>query len=679
MLREGVFVFRSFMTIVAVLMCSALALRTASSATVFETTQLVATSAAADAQLPDTVSFDVTTAGTYAVTLRDLNTPSLLTQLRAIVTRDLQVVAEVRVTYPGGTPPLPDPAPATDTFSATPGTYRIHVLGVAGTDGVGSFGVGVEPQGGGTPLINAADSIVGDASPGPGQSVLQTTFAIANAGTYQFALTDHGLPAALQSVDVILLPQSGGAPVMFPPGTPFPASFTAATDTYELLIIATADATELAGLYSVQISGGPSPAVVYRSSNAVGNMPPATELSIATAGPYSLTVADAGFPAPLSSFSVAVVQGGLVLVSRSSAGSTDNIQTAQGPAQLFAFAKPADAVGVGAFTVRYAQGSQIAFADVRTADISPDPATPAIYSFVPSQPVTAGNYRLTVDDLRFLSPFVSLDAAVVQGDHVVDSIESEGELNVALQGARAKVIVAATPPANGGNALFGLNLTSQPAGAVVFESTQGVGGLFRSQTLQIATAGRYDITLADLEFPARLRTNALGLTHGTELVAQIFGSGTLPPQQLAAGTYVLNFLGQPAANEQYGAYGAKVADSAPVPTVTLTATPASITSGERTTLQWTSTNATSCTATNGWSGAKTASGTGTEQSAALTANATFDISCSGAGGSANASVSVTVNPPSANRGGGGGGSMDPLLLIYMCLALAACRRRPLSG
>ena len=67
----------------------------------------------------------------------------------------------------------------------------------------------------------------------------------------------------------------------------------------------------------------------------------------------------------------------------------------------------------------------------------------------------------------------------------------------------------------------------------------------------------------------------------------------------------------------------------PVPTATISASPTSIVSGQSSTLTWSSTNATSCTASNGWSGAKATSGT---QSVSPTVTTTYSITCTGAGG-----------------------------------------------
>jgi chitodextrinase len=81
--------------------------------------------------------------------------------------------------------------------------------------------------------------------------------------------------------------------------------------------------------------------------------------------------------------------------------------------------------------------------------------------------------------------------------------------------------------------------------------------------------------------------------------------------------------------------------SFPTPTVSITASPASITAGQSSTLTWSSTNATGCTASGDWSGTRNTSGT---QSVTPAANSTYSLSCSGSGGSASDSATVSVTP-----------------------------------
>ncbi len=81
------------------------------------------------------------------------------------------------------------------------------------------------------------------------------------------------------------------------------------------------------------------------------------------------------------------------------------------------------------------------------------------------------------------------------------------------------------------------------------------------------------------------------------------------------------------------------------PTVTINANPTSVVSGNSTVLTWSSTNASSCTASGAWSGAKNASGTQTISN--LTSNSTFTLTCQNVGGTVSASAPVTVTqaPP----------------------------------
>ena len=81
----------------------------------------------------------------------------------------------------------------------------------------------------------------------------------------------------------------------------------------------------------------------------------------------------------------------------------------------------------------------------------------------------------------------------------------------------------------------------------------------------------------------------------------------------------------------------------PASTASLSAAPTSVSSGGASTLTWNSTDATSCTATGGWSGAKATSGS--QSTGALTTSTSYSLTCTGAGGTSNvATASVTVMP-----------------------------------
>ena len=76
------------------------------------------------------------------------------------------------------------------------------------------------------------------------------------------------------------------------------------------------------------------------------------------------------------------------------------------------------------------------------------------------------------------------------------------------------------------------------------------------------------------------------------------------------------------------------------PTVSLNATPGSVSKGSASTLSWSATNATSCAASGDWSGSKAMSGTWS--TGALSTNTSYTLTCNGASGTSPATKSATV-------------------------------------
>ena len=86
------------------------------------------------------------------------------------------------------------------------------------------------------------------------------------------------------------------------------------------------------------------------------------------------------------------------------------------------------------------------------------------------------------------------------------------------------------------------------------------------------------------------------------------------------------------------------ATPAPIPVVNLSATPSTIDQGQSATLSWSSSDASSCTASGGWSGSRATSGSEVVSPVVTTS---YNISCIGDGGSTSNSVTVIVNQPPA--------------------------------
>jgi hypothetical protein len=142
---------------------------------------------------------------------------------------------------------------------------------------------------------------------------------------------------------------------------------------------------------------------------------------------------------------------------------------------------------------------------------------------------------------------------------------------------------------------------------------------------------------------------ASGAWSGTKPVS---GSQTTGPLN-SSSVFILTCSGRWGTGDDTATAAVTPADTTPppppAPTVSLSASPTSVASGGTSTLSWSSTNATGCTASGAWSGAKAVSGS--EQTAALSATSTFTLSCTGAGGTASQSKTVTVSTSSGGSTG----------------------------
>jgi len=86
--------------------------------------------------------------------------------------------------------------------------------------------------------------------------------------------------------------------------------------------------------------------------------------------------------------------------------------------------------------------------------------------------------------------------------------------------------------------------------------------------------------------------------------------------------------------------GTQPPGTSPAPTVSLSAAPTTVAAGGSTLLTWSSSNASGCAATVGWSGAKATSGNQTINP--VSATSTYTLTCTGSGGSTTRSVTVNV-------------------------------------
>lgn len=187
-----------------------------------------------------------------------------------------------------------------------------------------------------------------------------------------------------------------------------------------------------------------------------------------------------------------------------------------------------------------------------------------------------------------------------------------------------------TGPGGDGSKSASLSVTTAPAPTISLSANPGTLFLNRSGTLSWSSANANSCT-------------ASGDWSGSKATS---GSGSIGPYSaVGSKTFTLDCTG----------FGGTVSRSTtvtvtapPAPTVNIAASLGQITAGSDTsTLNWSSTNADSCTASGDWSGSKSASGSQAIGPYATAGTRTFALKCSNVTGTGSASVAVGVGnaPP----------------------------------
>jgi hypothetical protein len=591
------------------------------------------------------VEFQVATAGRLELRLTDLSLPAPLADLGAVVTRGSVTVVDLD-------------EPGSVAFDATPGTYLVQVGGAPGSGSqVGTFGVLVQPVGGGSTVLEYSASVQSAVPVVPGSlESLQASFTIDAPGRYRVAAADLGFPEALRSLDVLVV--RGGTPVAQLGGDVTEAEFDGVTGTYELLAVAQPGATLVAGLYGLRVVKLGSDGYAYDATHRVGRLDPAIAVEVPPGVAHSISVADLAFPVALGGAAALLARGASVLAARTTPGITE-FTTTPGPAELYAFGTATATTNAGTASVQLLQGT-LPYASI----VALVQATSGGLELVveKTQPVASGDYRATFTDFEFPLALVEAQFAAVQSGALLTKRTGPGNIDFAAQARPLDLIAAVRPAAGGGTGLFGIRLASS-AGTVSLESTRAVGSTLDSIPLEIAAGGSYDVTLSDLDTPVRFQELAMAVTRGTTRVGSAFAGGRFS-FNATPGTYLFNVLARTDPASGLGTYGLRVETTPPVPAVTLTVEPATVPAGGSATLSWTSTNASSCVAADGWTGSRALAGS--QSVGPINAQTRYVLNCTGPGGSASANVTVAIRNQDPD---GGGGRLDLGLILGLTALL----------
>jgi tetratricopeptide (TPR) repeat protein len=626
----------------------------------------VHTVAASTVAVPVEETFSISTPGNYQVTLIDLGTQ--LTPSAPLASVKLAITSGNTVV---GTPLT---AAGSAQFSATAGSYVIHVVGAPGAGvGSGPIGIQVTSVADGTQVAAFSDTLALPPSSAPSSvGVVNDSFTVTTAGNYQVALSDFQLPQPLSQLTLAIAVQGGslvpGSTIATASGSPTATATVSLQPgvTYRIFAGGQASTAVNAGLYGVNVTPTGGGTAVYANTIPVGAVTSVGSPAL-TSGSYTLGVADLAFPATLTQVGAAVAFNGQQIAQLTAAGSLALTATTN-TYQVYAFGLVA-ASGTGSYSLVLGPttGGTAVLSVARA--VTAAGGTAYGYSF-DTTTVGGETYALDLADFAYPAQLTSVSAVAVQNGALLgpaltltsSAVSTSGTQNVTPSSGPVSLLVFAQPPALGAG-LFGVDLTAVGAGSAAFATTQSVGQLFDVRKVTITTGGSYQVTVSDVGFPASFKNLAVLVTRGTSLVGSIYTAGnfTFPA---TGGDYYVNFVAQPIGTDEAGTYAIAVAPAPPAtpPSITLQGTPLSVASGGTVTLAWSSKNATSCTASGGWSGSEPVSGTIT--SAALTAATTFTLSCTGPGGSASQSVSVTIDA-STSKGGGGGGALRVDLLAFL--------------
>jgi len=630
--------------------------------TLLDQTSLIA---AAGVAAPSEFPFTASTAQALIVTLTDTEEPAAFQSLQIAVTLGDTLVGIASVDGSTGV------TSATVNLPAATGDYVLHVIGTPASSGFGSFSVCTAPLATPASCI-AADSFSGNiqvpsTASTTGTSTLNTPFTSTVAGTYTVIVTDDQFPAALMTL-------SGGITQGSTPITQLGTGTTqvtlAAATTYQLLIAGIADSSALAGLYSIQITD-PTGKAIYTETLPVGELASAKTVTVPTAGSLGLSLKDQQYPSPLSGLGVAVTSGAALLGELTASGTT-TVSASAGSLSVWEYAVAG--AQPGSYTLSLSAGSTNLLSSTQVVNPANSSSSPASYAFAVDLPA-AGIYNLVVNDFQFPAVLATLTYTVAQNGTVIQP-DSNGNFTVSAAGS-AIIVVEATPTTGGdetGVGIFGVTVTTTGASpTVLLDQTQGVGGVFTTQTLNVGESGAYEATLTDLAFPTTFQNLAVLVSQQSQVVGKIYGGGSFA-LNTSPGDYVVTFVATPGA-QNYGLYSLNIS-SAP-PTVTLTSSASTVASGGSVELSWTTTGATACTASgaNSWSGAEPTSGTGV--AVEITADVTLSLTCTGPGGSATQTVSVTAS--AAGSGSHGGGALDAATLAVLTLLALALRSGARTG
>jgi hypothetical protein len=164
--------------------------------------------------------------------------------------------------------------------------------------------------------------------------------------------------------------------------------------------------------------------------------------SITTAGTYTVDLADFGYPANLSSVSVAVIQGSKLVGSALSSGGvagSGSATVAAGPVSVLAFATLGTSATGGLF------GADLTAAGASSPTFETSQGVGQLFTLHQVSVTTAGSYLLTVNDVGFPASFENLAVIVTRGTSNITQVFGGGSQIINATPGTYDINIVATP------------------------------------------------------------------------------------------------------------------------------------------------------------------------------------------------------------------------------------------
>ena len=378
-------------------------------------------------------------------------------------------------------------------------------------------------------------------------------FTISPAEDLVVTLTDLQIPAALTSAGVVVT-QAGaiaGSAQLTAPATTATFSLPAASGVYNLYVFGVPGTNYSVGTFTVCVAPKASPSSCIQSASLSGNISApsvatdptistlSTAVTVATGGSYTFTFGDLSFPVALHSPpQLALFQGSIPIIppgqTTPGIASGTTLSLAAGKYELLAIAQADQTVKSGLYAITIAgtaAGSAPLLSEAVPVGLTNAPS--------PFDNPSAQAVTLKVTDYAFPAPLASASALLTAGAMVLGTANSTGGA-VTVQ-APAGTLTLWTYGSAGSTAG---TYSADVAGTTdLYTTAQGVGPsgttyAYAFVTPTPLTAGAYQATAADLQFPSQLVGLSFAVAQNGVILQQSATPATLD-FKAAAGNAVL--------------------------------------------------------------------------------------------------------------------------------------------